>query len=452
MHYNTGENPRLTMCDVNDEWTVVIDPDTMFWALVSNKRDLQTTIRDEVIPRYLEVKDVLAEEMRKFRFEVFPTAVYFNAVDRCNADCLYCYIPKPLRSTGRKMSTEEIRTTLHRLQDYFSQFEMDGRKPVVVFHGSEPLLVKDSLKEVIDEFDGVFHFGIQTNGTLLEQEDAEFIMERGVSIGLSLDSPDQKTNDHIRRLMGGGGTYEKVTRAIEWFDGYEGLNVVTTITKYNVEHLPQMVDFLHERGVRAALMNPVRGTQPPAVQARPDIEKLTKFFIAAVERAVELTRSSERPIVIGDYANLVLGIVAPLGRRLMCDITPCGGGRRFFAISADGNIVPCGEFIGFEEFRGGNVLASQRDIERALDSEPFRKVRARVVEHIEHCSTCAFRNICGAPCPAEVYAVEGDMMHKSPYCEFFEHIIRHAFVLIARGDAKYVIREDDFDYKYKIMA
>ena len=42
----------------------------------------------------------------------------------------------------------------------------------------------------------------------------------------------------------------------------------------------------------------------------------------------------------------LIGILAPTARRLMCDISPCGGGRAFFALAADGGLYPCSEFIG----------------------------------------------------------------------------------------------------------
>ena len=62
-------------------------------------------------------------------------------------------------------------------------------------------------------------------------------------------------------------------------------------------------------------------------------------------------------MVVGNFANLLLGLVAPGARRLMCDISPCGGGRCFFAVAATGQVVPCSEFIGFPEFSGGNLFS-----------------------------------------------------------------------------------------------
>jgi len=79
--------------------------------------------------------------------------------------------------------------------------------------------------------------------------------------------------------------------------------------------------------------------------------------------------------------------------------------------------------------------------------------RVRIVEKIEHCNTCAFRNICGAPCPAEVYSMQGKFYNPSPYCEFYEELIRFAFKMIAEDKTKYFLKEDvlnSLGYKYRM--
>ena len=187
------------------------------------------------------------------------------------------------------------------------------------------------------------------------------------------------------------------------------------------------------------MMNPVRGTQSYSQSFRPDCDTLLASFSKAVRRAVELSEQSGRPILIGDFSNLVLAVVAPEGRRLMCDITPCGGGRCFFTVTAAGEMVPCGEFQGLEGFSGGNIFTES--IEGAVASRPFQQVRERIVERIAECRDCAIRHICGAPCPAEMQGAGGDMLRPSPYCDFYRGIIRLAFQLITEGKMRYLVRD-----------
>ena len=163
----------------------------------------------------------------------------------------------------------------------------------------------------------------------------------------------------------------------------------------------------------------------------------------------ELSKKSKRQIVVGNFANVILAIISPTARRMMCDISPCGGGRTFLTVTANGDMVPCGEFIGFKEFSGGNIFKTT--IDKAMTSKPFKTIRERVVEKIEECDTCDFRHLCGSPCPAEMHA-RGDLYRKAEFCEFYKEIIRHAFKMIAEDKVDYLLRKDAMDqmsYEYK---
>lgn len=352
------------------------------------------------------------------------------------------------------MTYGEVSLALENLHEFFQSYPgsvaRDGKKPVVVFHGSEPLLVKDVLKEVVREYSDRFIFGVQTNGVHLDDETADHFMDHKVSLGLSLDSHIREVNDRIRPLRGGGGTYDKAVHAIEHLDGYKNMSVICTISSMNVDTLPQMIDFLADRRVPSVLMNPVRGTQEVARALRPANEVLIPKFLGAVDRAVARTKEGQR-ITIGDFSNLVLGIVAPQGRRLMCDITPCGGGRCFFSVASDGSIYPCSEFLGIRDFRTSSVFR-KGGVEKAVRSDGLRLVRSRWAENIPVCADCAIRNVCGAPCPGELYSEKGTVLERSPYCEFYEAVIRHAFMLIGEGELKNLVRTDGYEYRFNMFS
>ena len=191
-------------------------------------------------------------------------------------------------------------------------------------------------------------------------------------------------------------------------------------------------------------------TQKQALKQKPDEKEFAKELIKAVETAIELTKKSGRQIVVGNFANVILAIISPAARRMMCDISPCGGGRTFLTITASGDMVPCGEFISFKEFSGGNIFKTS--IEKALNSKPFKTIRARTVENIDECSACDFRHICGSPCPAEMYA-RGNMYRKAEFCEFYKEMIRYAFKLISEDKVPYLLREGSlqqmqYEYRY----
>ena len=436
---------------------LLIDPDNMFWALVKDFDKSRSCVQEwdkdgdsKILSLYYKFKEKLDTSMRDFRFSTNLNSIYINPTDKCNADCPYCYIPVSRRKNGIEMSNAELLYILRKLDRYFKGKNYSRIKPIIIYHGSEPLLMKDMIFSSIEKFSKKFYFGIQTNAILLEKIDTEFLKSYKVSVGISFDSPDSKINNYTRRASG-ASNHDKAIQAIEWFDGYEGLNVITTITKYNVKGLSELVRFLHKKRVPCVLLNPVRATRKSTLRLRPEQKTLTGYFIKAVEEAIKLSRKSRRRIIIGNFSNIVLGIVAPQARRLTCDISPCGGGRYFFAITATGDMIPCGEFIGLERFKGGNIFNSP--IERAISSRPFQEIRSRIVERIPECDICIYRNICGAPCPAEIYSLTKDVKRKSPYCEFYKKIIQYAFKLIAEDKAKYLFRKSALKktgYEYKL--
>lgn len=443
---------NLFFCDIDAQWKLVIDPNNVFWSLVRAGKDFDSIIETEILPLYEEVKEKLDRQMQEFRSGTDLTSIYINPTDRCNADCLYCYVPPNIRKTGVQMEEERLEYILKKSIEYFdAKGQNSGTKPVIIFHASEPLLVKDIIFKSISRFSNRFHFGIQTNAVLLEEEDINFLKKYRVSVGISLDCSDPKVNDLLRKTTSNQGTFDKVRQVIDCFDGYPGLNVLSTITKYNVEQLPELVDFLAAKKIQSVLLNPVRCTNKKVLSLKPDNEILLKYFIKAVEKAIALSKSANR-IIIGNFANIIIGIVAPQARRLMCDITPCGGARCFITVTANGDFIPCGEFVGLDEFRCGNIFNST--IEEAMRSPAANCLRARVVEKIKECDSCLFRNICGAPCPAEAYSLTKSLYEISPYCEFYKELIKYAFKLIAEDKVKYILREEalkNLEYEYNLI-
>jgi uncharacterized protein len=448
MNNHNNDAKGLAFQRISDKHSAVIDADNVFWAIHKNNAGLEPIISKETLALYARVKERLNREMSDFRFSAELSAIYLDPTDRCNADCPYCYVPRATRKNGREMTRQQLAYVLEKILAYFKGKK---RKPVVIFHASEPLLVKESIFEAIKAYKDKFNFGLQTNGILLKESDVEFLKEHRVGVGISLDSSSPSVNNLTRPASGTGGNFRQAVRAIEWFDGYEGLNVIATVTRINLSGLPGLVKFLHQKKVPCVLLNPVRLTQSQSRGLKPDEKLFTKYFLRAVDQALRLSRKSSRRIIIGNFTNVIIGIIAPSARRMMCDISPCGGGRCFLTITAKGEMIPCGEFIGLKGSSGGNIFRT--GIKEAMRSRPFKEIRSRIVEKIEECKSCIFRNICGAPCPAELKAL-GGIYQKAVFCEFYKAIINYAFKLIARGREKYCLREgalDELQYQYRLF-
>jgi uncharacterized protein len=177
------------------------------------------------------------------------------------------------------------------------------------------------------------------------------------------------------------------------------------------------------------MLNPVRCTLPGGYRQKPPDEEAARHYMDALDCAYGLYRKTGRKLVVANFANVLISILAPAARRLMCDISPCGGGRCFFAVSSKGDMFPCSEFIGIKQFRGGNLFRDH--IPAVLKAAPFRVVTERRIEDIAPCSRCAIRHFCGSPCPAEAWAINGSMESRGAFCRFYEEQVRYAFRLIA---------------------
>ncbi|RJQ15041.1 MAG: peptide-modifying radical SAM enzyme CbpB [Nitrospiraceae bacterium] len=436
----------ISFSNIDTEWKLALDPENVFWGLLPRNNG-EFMLPDDLIKLYNKEREHLDTEMKNFRFNEPLNCVYIDPTDRCNANCPYCYIPAKIRRHGTQMTWEQLDMTLSKIAEHFNGMK---KKPVIVFHAAEPLLAKDIIFEGIKKYHNKMLFGIQTNALLLEKKDAAFMMKYRVGVGISLDAATAAVNNRSRVSVKGEGNFKKAVQALDWFKGYEGLNVIATVTKYNVNKLSELVKFLHKKKVPCMLLNPVRLTQKRSWSLKPDDMVFAKNMMKAVETAMELSQKTKHQIVIGNFANVILAIIAPTARRMMCDISPCGGGRTFLTVTADGEMVPCGEFIGFKEFSGGNIFKTS--IDTAMKSKPFKQIRERMVEKIEECDTCDFRHICGSPCPAEMHA-RGNMYQKAAFCEFYKEIIKQAFRMIAEDKVQYLLRKDSLsqmamEYQY----
>lgn len=413
------------------DYQAVIDPTSAFWSLVRRDR-LAGNLPQELVASWRENRPRFVEEWDMLRFGLKPSGVYVNPTERCNLDCTYCYIPSKMRRSGEAMSADKLTGALDHLKNYFNG-HLEGRKARVIFHGAEPLSNKSAVFAAIEAHRNDFLFGVQTNGTLLDNTAIDFLTSRGVSVGLSLDGPDATITDATRRTWGGRSVHQAVLTAMDKLKGYDAWSVIATCTERNLETLVPLVDLFHAREVPTCMLNAVRCTLPRARTVKPADLRFAEHFLAALDRTHQHYRDSGRKLVVANFANILLAILAPTARRLMCDLSPCGGGRAFFALAPDGSLFPCSEFIGLPQFNGGNLF--EQSMESVLASPAFRQVTERNIDDFAPCGSCAIRPFCGSPCPAEAAEMNGGMDQTGAFCDFYKAQTAYAFRLIADGIA-----------------
>ena len=114
-HINTGEGESIQPIDIGHrDYVCLVSADTAFWALVRKDKLTSALNGSPLLNRYRAKAKVFHGEMDMLRFKLKPSAVYFNATDRCNLNCSYCYIPASLRKNGTHMSGQKLSKALEK--------------------------------------------------------------------------------------------------------------------------------------------------------------------------------------------------------------------------------------------------------------------------------------------------------------------------------------------------
>lgn len=427
---------ELSVVALDNGYSVVLEPDTMSWILAEPSRvkqaqaQLKELYTDSIRQQLKSDTEWLSTCSSIDMVEIHPTS-------ECNMSCAYCYVPHESRiRTDSVMRRDDVECVIDKFLDWI---ETHGGMKRFIFHGGEPLLVRDHFFSIIDRYHKDVEFAIQTNGTLLTEEDARLIKERNTHISLSLDGPCALVNDKLRRYRNGKGTFDDVRKVIDMFRDFEWQGVIVTITEHNVDQLDLIARAFYDWDVRSALFNPVSPSCPNAVSLMPSPRALINGYKKLIDTLIELNgRTSDRRLVVDNVESLVVAIFTSNMRVLYCHISPCGAGRLALVVTPNGDVYPCSEFIRFPEFRCGNIFAD--GLADILDSTACNMLRARNTATIDECRTCAFRLICGANCPAAVYGMFGTLRAKSPYCEFMKAIIGYMFEKISEHGVEIAYR------------
>ena len=159
----------------------------------------------------------------------------------CNLDCTYCFfLSKELLYPGDRfrMADETLREWIRQTIESHT-----GPHVTIAFQGGEPtLLGVDFMRRAVAHArevagpDREIEFTIQTNGTLLNDDWAEFLHENDFLVGLSMDGP-APMHDAYRLDKRGGPTYERVREAWELLGRHEvNTNILCTVHAANADH------------------------------------------------------------------------------------------------------------------------------------------------------------------------------------------------------------------------
>jgi uncharacterized protein len=174
----------------------------------------------------------------------------------CNIDCRYCYLPD---RSNKAVVTEETLINLFS-QVFASGWADEGLS--VVWHAGEPMVLPIAFYRrafaLIDDLKPLglpVHHSFQTNGTLLTEDWADFIVESGINVGVSIDGP-RRLHDMNRVTRAGRGTFDKTVAGVRRLrERGVPFHVISVLTPESLAAPEEMFDFYLAEGIDHVCFN-----------------------------------------------------------------------------------------------------------------------------------------------------------------------------------------------------
>ena len=330
-------------------------------------------------------------------------AMCLNIAHDCNLRCKYCFASTGDFGKGRKLMTFE---TGKKAIDFLLEKSLDRKNLELDFFGGEPLMNFDVVKQIVEyarsreaEYGKKFRFTITTNGVLLDDDKIDFINREMSNVVLSIDGR-KEVNDYMRKRVDGSGCYDKIMPAFKKLvekRGDKEYYVRGTFTKNNLDFSNDVFD-LYNNGFDQISVEPV------VCEASADYaitEKELPAIFKEYERLAERILENEKKGKKFNFFHFMLDL--DQGPCAIKRLRGCGCGNDYVAITPDGDIYPCHQFVGIEEFKMGNID------EGTFDTNMKSYFSKTHVYTKPECKKCWAKFYCSGGCNANNYQYAGDV-------------------------------------------
>jgi uncharacterized protein len=352
----------------------------------------------------LFTEDVYEKYIDSFKNrETVVKALCLHIAHDCNLACKYCFAGEGEYHGQRSLMSLDVGK---KALDFLVANSGNRVNLEVDFFGGEPLMNWQVVKDLVaygrsleEPNHKKFRFTLTTNGVLLDDEVLEFANKEMANLVLSVDGR-KEIHDRMRPHRGGQGSYDEVlpkykkaAKSRNQMDYY----VRGTFTRNNLD-FAEDVKHLADEGFEQISMEPV--------VARPEEDYALRMedVPAILEEYDELALEYIRRKKEGKGFNFFHFMINLEGGPCVAKrLSGCGSGTEYLAVTPWGDLYPCHQFVGQEEFLMGNVE------EGILRTDIQDKFKACNVYAKDQCRDCFAKFYCSGGCAANAYNNSGDI-------------------------------------------
>ena len=355
-------------------------------------------------------------------FQIFTKPVG----DSCNLNCSYCYYHT---DDLKKIGGKRIISDDSFLEEYIRQHIEATTDDIVFFswHGGEPTLAG------IDFYSKALDFqkkhlptgkkllnGIQTNGTMLNEDWCRFLKSAGFIVGVSIDGPEHLHN-RFRQTKNESSTFESVISGFRLLQKHQiPIEVLCVISAGNENYPLEVYGFLKALGARFITFLPLVeriGNSNSVSKRSVNAEAFGHFMMTVFDEWVQKDIGSVQVQLFEEALRSAFD-----NEHTLCIFKQnCGGVP---VIESNGDFYSCDHFVNEENYMG-NIR--EQPVADLLDSEKQLAFgRAKSATLPEYCKKCEVLTQCNGECPKNRFVVspdgeEGLNYLCAGYRKFFNH-------------------------------
>ena len=357
-------------------------------------------------------------------------ALCLHVAHTCNLNCAYCFASQGKYHGDRALMSFEVGK---RALDFLIEHSGKRTNLEVDFFGGEPLMNWQVVKDLVsyartqeEPHHKKFRFTLTTNGMLIDDDVIDFANREMSNVVLSLDGR-REIHDRLRVDYAGNGSYERIVPKFQKLvEARGGRNYYMrgTFTHANPD-FTEDVFHMADLGFTELSMEPVVcGADDPAALTAEDLAVVKEQYEILAKDMLRREREG-KPITFYHYMLDLTG-----GPCIYKRISGCGSGTEYMAVTPWGDLYPCHQFVGEEEYRLGNIWDGVTNT--ALRDE-FKRCNAYARPE---CADCWAKLYCSGGCAANAYHATGSIRGVyEPGCELFRKRIECAIMMKAAEDA-----------------